>query len=68
MLPRPASSFYSKLYSPDDIDQSAIDDLLGSIPASLCLSLDDKVFFEAPITFDDLLEGVARCPNKSSPW
>jgi hypothetical protein len=32
-----ASSFYSELHSPDDIDQSAIDDLLGNIPASLCL-------------------------------
>jgi endonuclease/exonuclease/phosphatase family metal-dependent hydrolase len=62
-----ASTFYSKLYSPDDIDQSAIDDLLENIPDSLCLSSEDQTFLKAPITFDDLLEGVARCPSKSSP-
>jgi hypothetical protein len=57
-----ASAFYSKLYFSGDIDSSAIDNLLESIWDSLCLSQEDQVSLEALITFNDLLEDVARCP------
>jgi hypothetical protein len=60
MPPQPFTASYTP---PNDIDQSAIDYLLESISDSLYLSSEDQNFLEAPITFDDILEGVARCPS-----
>jgi hypothetical protein len=61
------STFYSKLYSTNDIDQSAIDDLLEIYHIHYACHLEDQAFLKAPFTFDDLLKGVARCPSKSNP-
>ncbi|KAG1533278.1 hypothetical protein G6F51_012703 [Rhizopus arrhizus] len=62
-----ASTFYSSLYSPEPVDQSAIDDLLGALPDSLKLSTTAQSLMEAPLTFDDIVEGVSRSPRRSSP-
>ncbi|KAG2208409.1 hypothetical protein INT45_007702, partial [Circinella minor] len=60
-------SFYDTLYTPSSIAQPAIDDLLHHLPApcSLALLVRDKL--TAPITLEELLYHVNRCPKKSSP-
>lgn len=62
-----ASQFYQDLYSPDDINQDAIDELLSSLPTSLRLSSSEADDTIAPITYDDLLFAFSRTPKKSSP-
>ncbi|KAG1016758.1 hypothetical protein G6F26_012272 [Rhizopus arrhizus] len=62
-----AVQFYSNLYSPEPIDNSAIDDLLSAIPDSLRLSDSNQRFLTNSFTHDDLIEGVSRCPRRSSP-
>ncbi|KAG1060303.1 hypothetical protein G6F41_012948 [Rhizopus arrhizus] len=62
-----AVQFYSNLYSPEPIDNSAIDDLLSAIPDSLRLSDSNQRFLTNSFTHNDLIEGVSRCPRRSSP-
>ncbi|KAG1612140.1 hypothetical protein G6F45_013003 [Rhizopus arrhizus] len=62
-----AAIFYSQLYSPDPIDYTAMDNLLDSLPEDLHLSEIDHQFITSPITYDELLEEVSRCPQRSSP-
>ncbi|KAG1016395.1 hypothetical protein G6F26_012559 [Rhizopus arrhizus] len=61
------TTFYSDLYSPEPIDQNAIDELLESLPPELHLSSLDQTRLQSPITFDDILLGVSHSPPKSSP-
>ncbi|KAG1536291.1 hypothetical protein G6F49_013012 [Rhizopus delemar] len=60
-------SFYGNLYSPDPIDDNAVEDLLSTLPSSLCLSDSDQRFLANSFTYDALLDGVSRCPKRSSP-
>ena len=62
-----AVQFYSKLYSPELIDNPAIDDLLSAIPDSLRLSDLNQRFLTNSFIYDDLIEGFSRCPRRSSP-
>ncbi|KAG0779319.1 hypothetical protein G6F21_012635 [Rhizopus arrhizus] len=62
-----ASPFYSDLYSPDPVDPDAIESLLSALPSSLWLPSTDQDALTSPIVFDDILEGVSRCPSRSSP-
>lgn len=62
-----ARAFYSDLYSPDPINDGAVQDILSSIPSPSRLSEGDQDFLTSPIEWDDLMEQVRRCPNKSSP-
>lgn len=62
-----AEAFYSDLYSPDHVNTEAIDDLLQSLPPTLHLSEPDQYWLAGSFTWDDILEGVSRCPRKSSP-
>ncbi|KAG1464687.1 hypothetical protein G6F57_013533 [Rhizopus arrhizus] len=62
-----ASIFYSDLCSPDPVDPDAIESLLSALPSSLRLSSTDQNALTSPIVFDDILEGVSRCPSRSSP-
>ncbi|KAG1445923.1 hypothetical protein G6F55_011756 [Rhizopus delemar] len=64
---RASVSFYSSLYSPDPIDDDAVEDLLSTLPSSLCLSASDQRFLINSFTYDALLDGVSRCPKRSSP-
>lgn len=62
-----AIAFYADLYSPDPIDDHAVNDLLDSLPNSLRLTAIDSSYVSSPILWDDLTEGVRRCPSKSIP-
>lgn len=62
-----AQTFYSELYSPDPVDTDAIDDLLQSLPDTLHLSESDQYWLTSSFTWDQIIEGVSRCPSKSSP-
>ncbi|KAG1581056.1 hypothetical protein G6F47_012512 [Rhizopus delemar] len=62
-----ASTFYKNLYSPQPVEQGAIDDLIGAIPEHLRLSEVDRSILVSPITYHDLLEGASRAPIRSSP-
>ncbi|KAG0755048.1 hypothetical protein G6F24_012096 [Rhizopus arrhizus] len=61
------TTFYSDLYSPEPIDQNAIDELLESLPPELHLSSLDQTRLQSPITFEDIIIGVSHSPPKSSP-
>ncbi|KAG1137008.1 hypothetical protein G6F37_011558 [Rhizopus arrhizus] len=60
-------SFYGSLYTPDPIDDDAVEDLLSTLPSSLCLSASDQRMLVNSFTYDTLLDGVSRCPKRSSP-
>lgn len=62
-----AATFYTNLYSPTPDDQCAIEEILGSLPDTLHLSLIEQQMTIAHITFDDILQGVSRCPKTSNP-
>ncbi|KAG2228473.1 hypothetical protein INT48_003130, partial [Thamnidium elegans] len=62
-----AQHFYSNLYTPDPIVSTAVDNLLTSLPPDLVLPESDQDFLTSSITWDELMEGVSRCPKKSSP-
>ena len=62
-----ASSFYQHLYTPEDVDQAAIDSLLTSLPPELEISRIQQETLQSAFTLDDLLLGVSRCPQRSSP-
>lgn len=62
-----ASTFYAALHSPDPVDHDAIESLLSDLPSSLRLSSIGQNPLSSPIDFDDILEGVSRCPSRSSP-
>ncbi|KAG1643158.1 hypothetical protein G6F44_004119 [Rhizopus delemar] len=61
------STFYSALYTPHPVDQVAIDDLLRSLPEDLHITETEQNHLTRPIKYDKLLEGVLRCPSRSSP-
>ncbi|KAG1046302.1 hypothetical protein G6F43_011137 [Rhizopus delemar] len=62
-----AVQFYSNLYSPEPIDNLAIDDLLSVTPNSLRLSDSNQRFLTNIFTYDDFFEGATRFPHRSSP-
>ncbi|KAG1445074.1 hypothetical protein G6F55_012092 [Rhizopus delemar] len=51
----------------DPIDNTAMDNFLDSLPEDLHLSEIDRQLITSPITYDELLEEVSRCPQRSSP-
>ncbi|KAL0082357.1 hypothetical protein F4703DRAFT_1708487, partial [Phycomyces blakesleeanus] len=61
------TQFYSDLYSPDDVDHAAIDNLLNFLPTHLHIFLSATESLVAPITYDDLLDAFLQSPQKSSP-
>ncbi|KAG1049071.1 hypothetical protein G6F43_008584 [Rhizopus delemar] len=63
-------SFYAvwnQMPVPDPIDDDAVEDLLSTLPYSLCLSASDQRFLVNSFTCYALLNGVSRCPKRSSP-
>ena len=62
-----ACFFYSALYTPDPIDQSAVDDLLESIPHSVVLSEEEQDMLLDPFEDDDLLTLLKHSPTGKSP-
>ncbi|OAD76888.1 hypothetical protein PHYBLDRAFT_165386 [Phycomyces blakesleeanus NRRL 1555(-)] len=61
------TQFYSDLYSPDDVDQAAIDNLLNVLPTHLHIFSSTAESLVAPIMYNDLLDAFSRSPQKSSP-
>ncbi|KAG1584836.1 hypothetical protein G6F46_014929 [Rhizopus delemar] len=62
-----ASTFYADLYTPDPVDNDAIDSLLNTLPDSLRLSTAAHDLLSATIDFDDIIAGVSRCPRSIIP-
>ncbi|KAG1468931.1 hypothetical protein G6F56_003553 [Rhizopus delemar] len=63
-------TFYQRLYTPEAIDEDAIDFLLGADThrdQHRILTVTDQELLIAPFTFDDIIEASKRTPNKSSP-
>ncbi|KAL0084531.1 hypothetical protein F4703DRAFT_1721984, partial [Phycomyces blakesleeanus] len=60
------TQFYSDLYSPDDVDQAAIDNLLNVLPTHIHISSSAAESLVAPITYNDLLDAFSQSPQKSS--
>ncbi|KAI8077368.1 uncharacterized protein B0P05DRAFT_471492 [Gilbertella persicaria] len=64
---REARSFYSSFYSPEDIDQGALNTLLSAIPSIVRLTeVDSSMLTETPVV-DDLLELLKYSPIGKSP-
>jgi hypothetical protein len=62
-----ARKFYTQLYTPDPIDEDAINQLLASIPESCCLSSDERFLLTQPATVDDLESILKHSPAGKSP-
>ncbi|KAG0803252.1 hypothetical protein G6F16_013759 [Rhizopus arrhizus] len=52
-------SFYGSLYTPDPIDDDAVEDLLSTLPSSLCLSASDQRMLVNSFTYS----GSKNCTN-----
>ncbi|KAI7873418.1 hypothetical protein K492DRAFT_116604, partial [Lichtheimia hyalospora FSU 10163] len=61
-----AISFYEKLYTPEDMDFNALNDLLNSSSLPQ-LSPSDQDDLISEFIIDDLLDGAKRAPKHSSP-
>ncbi|KAG2194762.1 hypothetical protein INT47_012064 [Mucor saturninus] len=64
---REARGFYQALYTPDLIDDAAVDSLLANIPDNVVLSLDDSESLTEPIVMDTLQDLIRRTPLGKSP-
>jgi hypothetical protein len=62
-----AHSFYSNLYSPDPVDDEALNQLLLQIPLDVRLNSDQQESLLTPIQFEDILLESKRSPRYSSP-
>jgi hypothetical protein len=58
-----AQFFYSQLYSPDPIEETAVNDLLSCIPEDIQLTEDDREALMNKLTLDDILEENNRSPK-----
>ncbi|KAG2190947.1 hypothetical protein INT47_010013 [Mucor saturninus] len=64
---REARGFYQELYTPDLIDDAAVDSLLASIPDDVVLSPEDSDSLTDPILMDTLQILVGHTPLGKSP-
>ncbi|KAG2191895.1 hypothetical protein INT47_005342, partial [Mucor saturninus] len=64
---REARGFYQELYTPDLIDDAAVDSLLASIPDDVVLSPEDSDSLTDPILMDTLQDLVGHTPLGKSP-
>ncbi|KAG2193800.1 hypothetical protein INT47_009942 [Mucor saturninus] len=64
---REARGFYQELYTPDLIDDAAVDSLLASIPDDVVLSPEDSDSLTDPILMDTLQDMVGHTPFGKSP-
>ncbi|KAG2216709.1 hypothetical protein INT45_013632 [Circinella minor] len=62
-----ATSFYSSLYTPTPIDDTAIQQLHQHIPPSCQLSDGNQISLTEDFTLEDLITGALRAPKRSSP-
>ncbi|KAG1158142.1 hypothetical protein G6F37_006060 [Rhizopus arrhizus] len=66
-LLREATSFYQRLYTPDTIDTTAVEDLLAHIPSDNMLSADQAQHLLAEPTNSDLVSLLEHTPHGKSP-
>ena len=66
-LCRVGRSFYTKLYSPDPVDQSAITQLLSTLPESARIAEEDKATLLAEIDLEELQSVLLKTPKDRSP-
>jgi hypothetical protein len=64
---RETRSFYTDLYSPEDVDLDAIDTLLNTLPSSCCLDEKDKEALCALISRSDMASILQHTPANKSP-
>lgn len=55
-------SFYTRLYTPDPVDEVALDNILGHIPEALKLDAVERSFLTSSITIDEVLQFSTRSP------
>lgn len=60
-------SFYSNLYSPDSVDDEALNQLLEQIPSDVQLDSDQQELLLDPIQFEEIILESKRSPRQSSP-
>ncbi|GAN06991.1 conserved hypothetical protein [Mucor ambiguus] len=60
-------SFYSNLYTPETVNHNEIQFFANMIPPTHRLSDDSHESLCSPFTLDDILVGLSRSPNHSSP-
>ncbi|KAI9484633.1 hypothetical protein BDB00DRAFT_878597 [Zychaea mexicana] len=61
------TAFYEQLYTPDDVDDSAIQQLQHNIPSSAHLRTNSKESLIDPFSIEDLQDRAKRAPHQSSP-
>ncbi|CDH60772.1 hypothetical protein RO3G_01429 [Lichtheimia corymbifera JMRC:FSU:9682] len=66
-MSRCAQAFYSSLYQAENIDHTALHELLTSIPSNVCLDDDDGQLLLEPWSEDEIVNGLSRSPHHSSP-
>ncbi|CDH61172.1 hypothetical protein RO3G_01611 [Lichtheimia corymbifera JMRC:FSU:9682] len=59
--------FYQQLYTPEEVDQHAIDQLLNNIPHDVKLTPEDANDLTSPLSQVDMLDLIARAPKDRSP-
>jgi hypothetical protein len=59
-------SFYKRLYTPDPVNDSAVEQLLTNWN-SLPLNDDQRMQLTRPFTWDEISKASRRSPRKSSP-
>lgn len=62
-----AHDFYCKLYQREDIDPSALSNILQAIPEDVSIAEDDQELLAMPWSDDEFLNGISRTPYRSSP-
>lgn len=62
-----ARGFYQQLYTPDDMDSTALNQLLANVPAEVKLSDTDADDLIARLHIPDLIDLVSRTPTGKSP-
>ena len=62
-----AQQYYQQLYTPEDIDYQAVEQLLQSVPTDILSDNATQRLFTSPFTLDQIVEGARRAPCNSSP-
>ncbi|KAG0934887.1 hypothetical protein G6F32_010587 [Rhizopus arrhizus] len=59
--------YYQQLYTLDHVEDNELDQYLASVTFDKTVRIDENDQLMSPITIEDLLDQVKRCPKQSSP-
>ncbi|KAG1126505.1 hypothetical protein G6F37_014055 [Rhizopus arrhizus] len=59
--------YYQQLYTLDHVEDIEFDQYLASVTFDKTVRIDENDQLMSPITIEDLLDQVKRCPKQSSP-